>query len=103
MPRTAAGGVLLGPEPPNAAGGIPGGGLRMIARLDGAVLRPYLFLFVIGLCTMFQPASQSAFGRIIQTLNPRESIDSMWLHHRYFMPAILELNLCSFPSFVSLG
>ena len=44
MPRTAAGGVLLGPEPPNAAGGIPGGGLRMIARLDGADLRPNLFL-----------------------------------------------------------
>ena len=37
MPRTAAGEVLLGPEPPNAAGGIPGGCLRVIARLDGAV------------------------------------------------------------------
>ena len=99
MPRTAAGEVLLGPEPPNAAGGIPANGLRMIARLDGAVLRPNPF----GLCTMFQPASQSAFDRIIQTLNPRESIDSMWLHRRYFMPAIMELNLCSFPSFVFLG
>ena len=99
MPRTAAGGVLLGPEPPNAAGGIPGGVFRMTARLDGADLRPSLS----GLCTTFQPASQSAFDRIIQTLDPRESIDSMWLHHRYFMPAILELNLCSFPSFVSLG
>ena len=99
MPRTAAGEVLLGPEPPSAAGGIPGGGLRTIARLDGADLRPNLF----GLCTTFQPASQSAFDHIIQTLNPRESMDSMWLHRRYFMPAILELNLCSFPSFVSLG
>ena len=51
MPRTAAGGVLLGPEPPNAAGGIPGGGLQMIARLDGAVLRPnLLFILVYAPC-----------------------------------------------------
>ena len=39
MRCTAAGEVLLGPEPLIAAGDIPAEGLCVIARLDGATLK----------------------------------------------------------------
>ena len=39
MRCTAAGEVLLGPEPLIAAGGVPAEGLCVIARLDGAVFK----------------------------------------------------------------
>ena len=39
MRCTAAGEVLLGPEPLIAAGGVPAEGPCVIARLDGAILK----------------------------------------------------------------
>ena len=94
MRCTAAGDVLLGPEPPSAAGGIPGGYLQMIPRLDGADLSPRF----IGQRTTFQPTGQSARSNNSK-LNPLEYDGSMWLQCNCqlysFMPAILELILCS--------
>ena len=99
MRYTAAGDVLLRPVPLNAAGGVPAAGLRVIARLDGAIFKDQ-GLVVEAHCFNQQakaPKSQIQYHIHMSLMIHCGCVATSF----YFMPAILELNLCSLFFFCS--